>query len=50
LTHIVTKEAATFGFSGQVTADFGAAFDRSRKVADGRVAGVHFLMKKNKIT
>ena len=50
LTHIVTKEAATFGFSGQVTADFGAAFDRSRKVADGRVAGVHYLMKKNKIT
>ncbi len=50
LTHIVTKEAATFGFSGQVTADFGVAFDRSRKVADGRVAGVHFLMKKNKIT
>jgi dihydrolipoamide dehydrogenase len=26
------------------------AFDRSRKVADGRVAGVHYLMKKNKIT
>ena len=48
LTHIVTKEAATFGFSGQITADFGAAFDRSRKVADGRVAGVHYLMKKNK--
>jgi dihydrolipoamide dehydrogenase len=50
LTHIITKEAATFGFTGQVTADFGVAFDRSRKVADGRVAGVHFLMKKNKIT
>jgi dihydrolipoamide dehydrogenase len=33
-----------------VSFDFGAAFDRSRKVADGRVAGVHFLMKKNKIT
>ena len=30
--------------------DFGVAFDRSRKVADGRVKGVHFLMKKNKIT
>src|SRR6202040_546559 len=30
--------------------DYGAAFDRSRKVAEGRVAGVHFLMKKNKIT
>ena len=26
------------------------AFSRSRKVADGRVKGVHFLMKKNKIT
>ena len=50
LTHIVTKEAATFGFTGQITAYFGAAFDRSRKVADGRVAGVHYLMKKNKIT
>ena len=50
LAHIVTKQAAEFGFSGSVTADFGAAFDRSRKVADGRVAGVHYLMKKNKIT
>ena len=50
LAHIVTKEAATFGISGEVSFDFGAAFDRSRKVADGRVAGVHFLMKKNKIT
>ena len=50
LAHIFTKEAKTFGISGEVTFDFGAAFDRSRKVAEGRVAGVHFLMKKNKIT
>jgi len=50
LAHIFTKEAKTFGISGEVAFDFGAAFDRSRKVADGRVAGVHFLMKKNKIT
>lgn len=50
LAHIFTKEAKTFGISGEATFDFGAAFDRSRKVADGRVAGVHFLMKKNKIT
>src|SRR4051812_34824236 len=50
LNHLVTKEAKTFGISGEVTFDFGAAFDRSRKVADGRVKGVHFLMKKNKIT
>jgi dihydrolipoamide dehydrogenase len=50
LAHIFTKEAKTFGISGEATFDFGAAYDRSRKVADGRVAGVHFLMKKNKIT
>ena len=50
LAHIFTKEAKTFGISGDATFDYGAAFDRSRKVAEGRVAGVHFLMKKNKIT
>ncbi|MGB3357172.1 MAG: dihydrolipoyl dehydrogenase [Mycobacterium sp.] len=50
LAHIFTKEAKSFGISGEASFDFGAAFDRSRKVADGRVAGVHFLMKKNKIT
>src|SRR5262245_18393494 len=50
LAHIFTKEAKTFGISGEVTFDYGAAFERSRKVADGRVKGVHFLMKKNKIT
>jgi dihydrolipoamide dehydrogenase len=50
LAHIITKEAKTFGISGEASMDYGIAFDRSRKVADGRVAGVHFLMKKNKIT
>ncbi len=50
LVHIFTKEAKAFGMSGEATFDYGAAFDRSRKVAEGRVAGVHFLMKKNKIT
>ena len=50
LAHIFTKEAKTFGMSGEATFDYGIAFDRSRKVAEGRVAGVHFLMKKNKIT
>jgi dihydrolipoamide dehydrogenase len=35
---------------GRVSFDYGEAFSRSRKVADGRVKGVHFLMKKNKIT
>jgi dihydrolipoamide dehydrogenase len=50
LAHIFTKEAKQFGISGEATFDFGVAYDRSRKVAEGRVTGVHFLMKKNKIT
>src|SRR3981189_2969178 len=48
--HIFTKEAKQFGISGEASFDYGVAFDRSRRVAEGRVAGVHFLMKKNKIT
>ncbi|MDF2712062.1 MAG: dihydrolipoyl dehydrogenase, partial [Nonomuraea muscovyensis] len=50
LAHIFHKEAKTFGISGEVSFDYGAAFTRSRKVADGRVKGVHYLMKKNAIT
>ena len=51
LAHLVTAEAKTFGihFDGPVRVDYGAAYSRSRTVADGRVKGVHFLMKKNKI-
>lgn len=52
LAHIVTREAKTFGIKveGQVSFDYGEAFRRSRRVADGRVKGVHYLMKKNGIT
>ncbi|MEU7838663.1 dihydrolipoyl dehydrogenase [Nonomuraea sp. NPDC049129] len=50
LAHIFHNEAKTFGISGEVTFDYSAAFQRSRKVADGRVKGVHYLMKKNAIT
>jgi dihydrolipoamide dehydrogenase len=52
LAHIFKHEAKTYGIQsdGEVTFDYGAAFQRSRKVADGRVKGVHFLMKKNGIT
>ncbi|MFI7008411.1 dihydrolipoyl dehydrogenase [Streptomyces sp. NPDC050145] len=51
LAHIFNHEAKTFGIKvdGQVTFDYGEAYTRSRKVADGRVKGVHYLMKKNKI-
>ena len=50
LAQIFTRQADVFGMHGDVSFDYGAAFDRSRQVADGRVKGVHFLMKKNKIT
>ncbi len=51
LVHILTQQAKTFGITvdGTITLDYGEAFRRSRKVADGRVKGVHYLMKKNKI-
>jgi dihydrolipoamide dehydrogenase len=51
LVRLFTHEAEKFGITAQgVSVDFGAAFKRSRDVAEGRVKGVHFLMKKNKIT
>jgi dihydrolipoamide dehydrogenase len=52
LAHIFNNEAKTFGIEvdGTVRFDFGAAHARSRTVADGRVKGVHYLMKKNSVT
>ncbi|MFI9010171.1 dihydrolipoyl dehydrogenase [Actinosynnema sp. NPDC053489] len=52
LAHLFTHEQKTYGIQvdGSVKFDYGAAYERSRKVADGRVKGVHFLMKKNGIT
>ncbi|MBB1011249.1 dihydrolipoamide dehydrogenase [Dietzia kunjamensis] len=50
LANTVQRDGKLFGISGDVSFDYGAAFDRSRKVSDSIVKGVHFLMKKNKIT
>ena len=50
IAHIVTREKDKFGISGDITVDYGSAFRRSREVSDRMVKGVHFLMKKNKIT
>lgn len=47
---MVTTEASTFGISGEVSLDYGAAFDRSRSVSDARAKGVRFLMRKNGVT
>ncbi|MFR9780741.1 dihydrolipoyl dehydrogenase [Micromonospora sp. MS34] len=51
LAHLVTHEARTYGIrvDGQVSLDYRAAFDRSRKVADGRAKGVRYLMRNNAI-
>jgi dihydrolipoamide dehydrogenase len=50
LAHTLKHKADFFGISGDFSFDYGKAFDRSRVVADGRVKGIHFLMKKNKVT
>ncbi|MDF2579405.1 MULTISPECIES: dihydrolipoyl dehydrogenase [Microbacterium] len=50
LAHTFKHKADLFGISGDVNFDFGTAFDRSRKVAETHVKGIHFLMKKNKVT
>ena len=50
LAHLLTKDAATFGISGEFSFDYTKAFERSRGVSDRMVKGIHFLMKKNKIT
>jgi len=50
LAHIFRVDAKMFGISGDVSFDFGAAYQRSRAVSDRMIKGVHYLMKKNKIT
>jgi dihydrolipoamide dehydrogenase len=50
LSHILTHEKDKFGITGDAAMDFGPTHARSRKVSEGIVKGVHFLMKKNKIT
>ena len=51
IANIVLREGSTFGISGDnISFDFGKAFTRSRSVSDRMVKGIHYLMKKNKIT
>lgn len=50
LAHTLTHEKAKFGIEGDATMAFGPTHKRSREVSAGIVKGVHFLMKKNKIT
>ena len=50
IVSILTRQADEFGISGDVSLDYARAVSRSREVADARVRGVHFLMRKNEIT
>lgn len=50
LAHTLNHEKKTFGIEGDATMSFGPTHARSRKVSENIVKGVHFLMKKNKIT
>ncbi len=50
LAHIFNHQADVFGISGDVTFDFGAAWKRSRSAADRMAKGVHYLMRKNKVS
>jgi dihydrolipoamide dehydrogenase len=50
LAHLLTHRAAEFGFHVEgLRADYAVAFQRSRMVAEGRMKGVNFLMRKNRI-
>ncbi|QDO87528.1 dihydrolipoyl dehydrogenase [Ornithinimicrobium ciconiae] len=50
LAHTLTHDKAKFGIEGDATMSYGPTHKRSRQVSAGIVKGVHFLMKKNKIT
>src|SRR3982750_1020389 len=50
LAHTLTHEKDKYGITGDATMAFGPTPARSRSVSEGIVKGVHFLMKKNKIT
>src|SRR4029079_3302570 len=50
LAHVLTREKDVFGIQGEASMAFEPTHERSRKVSAQIVRGVHFLMKKNKIT
>lgn len=50
LAHVLTHEKDKYGITGDASMEFGPTHARSRSVSEGIVKGVHFLMKKNKIT
>ncbi|GMA38880.1 dihydrolipoyl dehydrogenase [Mobilicoccus caccae] len=50
LAHTLAHDKKKYGIEGDATMSYGPTHKRSRQVSSGIVKGVHFLMKKNKIT
>ncbi len=50
IASIISHQSGAFGISGDISLDYSRALSRSREVAEARVRGVHFLMRKNNIT
>jgi len=50
LAHVLQHEKDLFGIEGEASMAFAPTHARSRKVSADIVKGVHYLMKKNKIT
>ena len=50
VAHLLGKHAESFGVDGPVSIPYARAVERSREVSNGRIKGVHYLMKKNGIT
>lgn len=48
LAHSLRERASEYGIDS-INPDYSAAYERSRDVAEGRVKGIHYLMRKNKI-
>jgi dihydrolipoamide dehydrogenase len=50
LVNVVATRGADFGLVGSFERDYGPVFDHSRRAAEGRVEGVHHLLRKNGVT
>jgi dihydrolipoamide dehydrogenase len=50
LAHLLAHQKDAFGITGEATMTYAPTHARSRQVSAGIVKGVHYLMRKNKIT
>jgi len=50
LAHLLAHGSQAYGITGETTIDYGVAHARSRAASDHMVKGIHYLMRKHKIT